>query len=236
MQQRIRRVLYDWMMSVLEEQDWSAAAWARRAEVTPTNLTRFLKDPDTASLPSAETIGRLAWAAGSEPRFLGPVRRTGEPPAHPEAFRVPVLTSGELRYLQTLSPAAAEAYLDRLRRDGARTILLDTKPSRRAFALQVTSLHMNAGGLVPEDEVVLEPPDIFPPAKGDLVVTTNDEHVCGYRYHPPLLVPVSTDSNCEPVLLRETALIGVALQVVRRFKRQTGADILPLPAEAASVG
>ncbi len=213
MEERIRRALEDWMRGVLAERHWSAAEWARRAEVTPTNLTRFLKDPDTASLPSAETIGRLAWAAGSEPRFLGHGRE-----AVP-AQRVPVLTVPQLKELRDLAPACAERYLDALARESqGPAVLMDGEPRRAAFALKVTSLHMNAAGMVPDDHVVLEPPQILPPRKGDMVVTVSGDQVCGYRFHPPLLVPVSTDSACEPALVDEETLVGVAVRLVRSYR------------------
>lgn len=215
---RIRQALYDWMRGVLDERRWSAAEWARRAEVTATNLTRFLKDPESSSLPSAETIGRLAWAAGSEPRFLG---RAREPePAPSPARRIPVLSIDQLARLRGLDAAAAERFLDALARDeGTPAVLADGKaPGRSAFALRVTSLHMNAGGMLPDDHVVLEPPHVLTPAKGDLVVTVCGGHVCGYRYHPPLLVPVSSDSACEPALAEEEDIVGVAVQLVRSLR------------------
>ena len=65
-----RLALYEWMAAVLRDNRWTAAEWARRAGVTPTNVTRFLKDPEAASLPGAGTIGRLARAAGCQPRFV----------------------------------------------------------------------------------------------------------------------------------------------------------------------
>lgn len=218
---RIRQALYDWMRGVLDERRWSAAEWARRAEVTATNLTRFLKDPGSSSLPSAETIGRLAWAAGSEPRFLGRAREAEAAPATAAARRIPVLGIDQLARLRGLEPAAAERFLDALAHDGgAPAVLADGRAlgGRSAFALRLTSLHMNAGGMLPDDHVVLEPPHVLPPAKGDLVVTVGGGHVCGYRYHPPLLVPVSSDSACEPALAEEEDIVGVAVQLVRSLR------------------
>jgi hypothetical protein len=199
------------MRGVLEERRWSAAEWARRAEVTPTNLTRFLREPGTASLPSAETIGRLAVAAGSEPRFLD-AGRDASP-----AQQVPVLNVAEVRALRDLDPAAAERFLDGLaRREGGPTVLVAGTPRRSAFALQLTTLHMNAAGMIPQDCVVLEPPHALPPRTGDLVVTVEGDHACGYRWHPPLLVPASTDSAWGPI--EGAAVVGVAIQLVRHLR------------------
>lgn len=208
----IRKALYDWMTGVIDERGWSAAAWARLAEVTPTNLTRFLRDPEVASLPSAETIGRLAWAAGQEPRFLGQ-------PHEAAGTRVPVLDLAGLRALQLLGIHQAEEFLDDARRNNGPGILYDRQASRRAFALKVTSLHMNAGGLIPDDLVVLEPVDIVPPRRGDLVVVVEGAHVCTYRWHPPLLVPASTDPVCVPVPCTEASILGVAIHLVRTLRR-----------------
>jgi SOS-response transcriptional repressor LexA len=207
----IRKALYDWMSGVIDERGWSAASWARQAEVTPTNLTRFLRDPETASLPSAETIGRLAWAAGEEPRFLGLPQETS-------GTRVPVLDLAGLRALQLLGQRQAEEFLDEARRNNGPGVFYDRQASRRAFALRVTSLHMNAGGLVPNDIVVLEPADLVPPQRGNLVVTSEGEHICAYRWHPPLLVPASTDPKCEPAQCDEVSIIGVAIHLVRTLR------------------
>jgi len=210
----IRDALYRWMDGVLQGRGWTAAAWARTAGVTPTNLTRFLKDPANASLPSAETIGKLAWAAGSEPRFL-PFRNREEPGPR----RVPVLTVSQLRYGMEMAPDGRAVYLRGLARTGAPVLTVDGTVTACAFALRLTSLHMNAGGLLPEDHVVLEPPAELAPEEGDLVVTLDGDGVCGYRHYPPLLVPVSTDSACRPRPLEGAHLVGVAVQMVRTLRR-----------------
>ncbi|HSK41213.1 MAG TPA: XRE family transcriptional regulator [Arenibaculum sp.] len=207
----VRKALYDWMACVLDERGWSAAAWARHAEVTPTNLTRFLRDPKHASLPSAETIGRLAWAAGSEPRFLD--QETAPPPT-----RVPVLRVAQLRALRQLGPRQAEEFLDELRLRTEPCVLYDRDVTRRAFALRVTTMHMNAGGLVPDDIVVLEPVDVAPPSVGDLVATVDGDHVCAYRWYHPLLVPTSTESACKPVSCDDVAVVGVAVHLIRALR------------------
>lgn len=206
--QRIREALFRWMSGVMEERGWSAAAWARHAEVTPTNLTRFLRDPLSASLPSAETIGRLAWAAGSEPRFLsdGP---------HTEVCRIPVLTLEQVRTLLTLSRNGVKAFIHHALRASDGCVVVERRSSPCAFALQISSLHMNAGGLLPEDRIVVEPVDLLPPRPGDLVVAIDGESACGFRYYPPYLVPASTDSTCCPVTCKEATLAGVAVHVAR---------------------
>jgi hypothetical protein len=214
--QQIRLSLHRWLKSVMEERDWTAAAWAKRADVTATNLTRFLKDPGTASMPSAETIGKLAFAAGSEPRFL-----SSNTPLSP-ACRVPVLSHEQILKVMSLPRGAAQDYVSAAVLGGGPSVLLDRPTSPRAFALQINSLHMNAGGLLPRDQIVIEPVDQVPPRKGDMVITVDGMSICAYRYYHPQLVPISTDPDCCPMVADGAEVVGVAILVVR-----------PLRAEAA---
>lgn len=208
----VRKALYRWMTGVMADRGWTAAAWARRAEVTPTNLTRFLKDPDTASVPSAETIGRLAWAAGSEPRFLSDGPAAG-------FCRVPLLTLEQVRTVLVLTPPRCLQFLASVLREHGHCVLVDHHASDRALAIRITSHHMNAAGLVPDDRIVVEPVDLLPPRTGDLVVAIGSDCLCGYRYYHPLLVPVSTDSSCIPLTCDGAAIVGVAVHVVRPLHR-----------------
>ncbi len=204
----VRRALYRWMTGVMSERGWTAAAWAKAAGVTPTNLTRFLRDPDAASIPSAETLGRLSWAAGSEPRFLA----DGQPGGF---HRVPLLSVEQARMAMRLERRRCRSYLAALLEEGGKSVLIDRQASARALALRITSSHMNAAGVIADDRIVLEPVDLLPPRTGDLVVTLEGDCCCGYRYFHPLLVPVSTDAACVPVSCENAAILGVAIYLVR---------------------
>ncbi|SMH44958.1 LexA family transcriptional regulator [Azospirillum agricola] len=206
-----RRAILRWMTGVMEARTWSAGAWARRAGVTATNLTRFLRDPVLGSVPSADTLARLARVAGSEPRFL-------DERAYPPVARVPVLTPEQAHVFLALGRGAGEAFLAGALREGSASILLDGAASRRAFALRIVSKSLNAAGVLPRDCVVLEPLDVLAPRAGDMVVTVGDGTVCGYRFFPPQLLPVSTDPDCRPTLIDHAQLAGVAVQVVRALK------------------
>lgn len=214
---RVREALFKWISSVMEERGWSAAAWARHAGVTPTNLTRFLRNPVSASLPSAETIGRLAWAAGREPSFL-----SDEPSS--EVCRIPILTLEQIQTLLTLSRSQAKDFIREALRDNGRCIAIEQRLSPCAFGLQITSQHMNAGGLLPEDRIVVEPVDLLPPRKGDLVIAIDGSTVCGYRYFPPYLVPTSTDSTCCPIEHNGATVAGVAIHVTRSLYHLESVD------------
>ena len=55
-----------WMRSVMAERDWSANEWAVQAGTSPTNITRLLA-PTGKTVPSIDTISKLAMVAGSQP-------------------------------------------------------------------------------------------------------------------------------------------------------------------------
>lgn len=223
-----RRALYRWMTGLMLERDWTAAGWARRAGVTPTNLTRFLKDPVAGSLPSAETLGALARAAGSEPRFLrsGDGHSSDGLPGEGAAaivVRVPLLSLEQaltLRALERRSAEAflAEAFLDEQRRGNGGWVPLDRPVSRRAFALTLTFPSLNAAGVLPDDRVVLEPLDIVPPRPGDVVVTVDKGGAQGLRWFPPHLLPVSADPTLAPIACDGAPIAGVAVHMVRRLR------------------
>ncbi|HYG90865.1 MAG TPA: helix-turn-helix transcriptional regulator [Azospirillum sp.] len=206
-----RRALLRWMTGVMEAHGWSAGAWARAAGVTPTNLTRFLRDPANGSIPSADTIGRLARAGGSEPRFL-------DDGAYPLVCRVPLLDLSQVHALLHLGRRGREAFIAAALRDGNTSVTVDRPASRRAFALKIGSRSLNAAGVLPNDRVVLEPVDLLPPKPGDVVVTVSDDTVCGYRFFPPHLLPVSTDPDCGPTPVDDARVAGVAVHVVRRLR------------------
>lgn len=206
-----RRAILRWMTGVMEAHGWSAGAWARLAAVTPTNLTRFLRDPVQGSVPSAETLGRLARVAGSEPRFL-------DERAYPPVARVPLLSAEQVRAFLGLGRRAGEAFIASALRDGSRSIAVDRPASRRAFALTIASKSLNAAGVLPDDCVVLEPTDVLAPQAGDVVVTVGDGTVCGYRFFPPQLLPVSTDPECHPTPIDRANVAGVAVHVVRSLR------------------
>lgn len=206
-----RHAILRWMTGVMEARGWSAGAWARMAGVTATNLTRFLRDPVMGSLPSADTLARLARLAGSEPRFL-------DDRAYPPVSRVPVLTLEQVHIFLDLGRRPGETFLAGALRDGAASVAMDGATSPRAFALRILSKSLNAAGVLPQDYVVLEPLDVLPPQVGDVVVTVGDGTVCGYRFFPPQLLPVSTDPDCHPTRIDRAHVAGVAVQVVRALR------------------
>lgn len=206
-----RRAILRWMTGAMEGHGWSAGTWARLSGVTATNLTRFLRDPQFGSLPSAETLGRLARTAGTEPRFLDDHVRI-------PVARVPLLTVEQVHRFLDLGRRAGEAFLAGAMRDGACSVPAGGGLSRRAFGLRIASRSLNAAGVLPDDCVVVEPADVLAPQAGDVVVTVGDGTVCAYRFFPPQLLPVSTDPDCRPTPIGQARVAGVAVQVMRALR------------------
>jgi len=64
-----RNAVRVWMRAVLEEKDWSANEWAKLAKTSPTNITRMLS-PISKTMPSVDTVCKLATVAGSAPNLV----------------------------------------------------------------------------------------------------------------------------------------------------------------------
>lgn len=55
-----------WMRNVMADKGWSANEWANLAGTSATNITRMLS-PTNKTVPSIDTIAKLAMVAGSQP-------------------------------------------------------------------------------------------------------------------------------------------------------------------------
>lgn len=66
----IRRRLVDWMRDVMERTEMSGHAWAVKAGLSPSTISRFLKDPVHTPMPSTSTLAKLAAAVGEPPPEL----------------------------------------------------------------------------------------------------------------------------------------------------------------------
>lgn len=71
-----RRAIRVWMRTVMSTQNWSANEWAVKANTSPTNITRFLNS-DATYIPTARTLGKLAYVAGSSPQLVNKGQETG---------------------------------------------------------------------------------------------------------------------------------------------------------------
>lgn len=66
-----RRALKVWMRGVMSNHKMSAYEWAKKANTSHTNITRFLNQ-DSKYIPSSRTIAKLVNVAGSSPHTVIP--------------------------------------------------------------------------------------------------------------------------------------------------------------------
>lgn len=203
---RVRSTLYTWMTKTLKEKNWTAYEWTKRANITDTALSRFLKNHKTASVPSCVTIYRLARVAGTSPCF-----------AQKTFSEVPLVQPQHLAmFLSDLtSPQARTLFLHQ---PGTKTIAVTSaiyKPSDQAFALQVQTRHMQAGGVLPGDYVVVEPPTVLEPQLMSIVAVRLNGQVACFRYMRPWLHPMSTDPEHEALLMDGVTIAGVVVHLER---------------------
>lgn len=85
----------EWMLSVMEQKELSGLAWAERAGVSDTSITRVVKH--RSHIPNARTLQKLADAAGVRP----PPLEDGIPVA---ALQVPLLTAAQVAAMPERKP------------------------------------------------------------------------------------------------------------------------------------
>lgn len=73
-----RNFVRAWMRAVLEDKGWTANEWAVAAKTSPTNITRMINGD--GSVPTVDTIMKLARIAGSQPNMMGAGEVAGVPP------------------------------------------------------------------------------------------------------------------------------------------------------------
>ena len=66
-----RKALKVWMRGVMANHNMSAYEWAKKANTSHTNITRFLNQ-DSKYIPSSRTIAKLVNVAGSSPHTVIP--------------------------------------------------------------------------------------------------------------------------------------------------------------------
>ncbi|MGB2069371.1 MAG: hypothetical protein ACPHY9_07440 [Candidatus Puniceispirillaceae bacterium] len=70
-----KKKVSDWMHLVMDRMDMTANQWAKAANTSPTNITRFLK-PGSKFIPSTRTLAKLSVVAGTSPPFHGTSEQT----------------------------------------------------------------------------------------------------------------------------------------------------------------
>ena len=162
-----RKILVNWMTSVIKRNNWSAEHWARLAEVPSTSITRFLKHEDS-SWPSTRTVIALSKAAGVAPTFgVGTM----------QGSRIPIVSMEQLLDM-TIRELVTSRKWSSLFVDG------DLPPG--CVAMTMTQEVLEACGILPGDQIIVDPD--AQPVRGSLVVISTGDRVTAGAYMPPIVV------------------------------------------------
>ena len=194
-----------WIRTVLQEQDWSAEEWARRADTSPTNITRILAVEDF-SLPNADTLARLATAAGSQPDLTS---RKGKEGPH---NTVPLLDRQQVLDYLNLPASQRVAYLAKMREEHPSLQIL-FRPSVTAFATKLETNSLSGRRIMKGDIVIIEPSDFGPGNLGVVIAALVGGKISAWLWYPPMLVPASDEDD--PVPVKEAKMLGRVLQLIR---------------------
>lgn len=198
----IRR-LQTWLRRVMVSQrpPLSAEAWANKAGVAGTSITRFLRHG--YPVPKTSTLAKLAGAVGLQPPDL--MLSSDSRPL----VDIPVIVPALFRSggLERALKAAVE---------------VTRAPAKFAgcVAVRITTGTGILAGVLPGDLVVVDPGTEMEP--GDLVVVALDTgDAAVYRLQEPWLVPATVE-QVPPLRLSDAHVIGVAVQVQRELPRRGG--------------
>jgi hypothetical protein len=195
------------MRQVLSDKGWTAQKWATLAETSPTNITRALADDD-GPLPNAETIARLAEAAGTQPDF------TGKADDRSQLYLVPLLDRATATRMVKMDKAARHKLLEERLETGP---VFGTvyKPAPDAFAVHLEAPSSLMGGLLPQDIAVVEPiRDKL--ATGALVVALAEGAIQALQFVHPHYVSHWPGGALKPLAAHLVELIGRIAYIIRR--------------------
>jgi SOS-response transcriptional repressor LexA len=203
-----RATIRAWMRRVMQEHSWSAAEWARRADTSATNITRFLNGA-AKHIPSSKTIAALARVAGYGPNYLDLSTQTMN------ASRALPLVS---------NPAQLQIVIDKRRKRELESLVSVLVSVNRVFdgtmfVVEITESSFDANGVMAGDNVVVLPEKEQPLEPNSKVVAMNEQGKAGvYMYNPPYLTTAST-AGLGPLKLDSTDMkvIGTAIQVQREL-------------------
>ena len=205
-EEQIKQSVQRWVRTVMQQQSWSAEEWARQASTTPTNITRILAD--NSSLPNADTLGRLARAAGSQPDLTGKPLN-GVQTAFPS---VPLLDHVQVLKLIQLTGKARAEFLQRAHKERPNMPIL-TRPSTTAYAFTLESDALRGRGLMRGDVLVVEPHDFSGYDSGGIAAAIVGGKLSAWLWYPPLLVPAHETED--PVPIKNAKILGRVLQLQR---------------------
>lgn len=130
-----------WMQEIMADREWNAEEWAKAAQTSPTNITRFVKGSD--HIPSYATLLKLAAVAGV------PIPTPGVAARDMPKIRIPLL---ELDQIAT----AGATGLQQLIKQAETTIVADYhRPG--AFALRLKTSAFAGLGYLKGDILIVDP-------------------------------------------------------------------------------
>jgi transcriptional regulator with XRE-family HTH domain len=188
--------LRKWMTDVMQEREWNAQEWARKASTSPTNITRFLRGSD--HIPSYATLIKLAIAAGK------PIPTPGLAQRDLPKVRIPLLQHSQI-------PVGAVADLAALTRRARQEVVADWH-GPKAFAIKLDTGKFAGLGYEPGDILVVDP-DVVPVA-GKHVLASNGIGTGPCRYEPPFIFCVAGKRR---IKLDKTIVIGTVVELIRRM-------------------
>ena len=205
-EEQIKQSVQRWVRTVMQQQSWSAEEWARQASTTPTNITRILAD--NPSLPNADTLGRLARAAGSQPDL------TGKPlnGVQWEFPSVPLLDHAQVLKLIQLTGKARAEFLQQAHKERPNMPIL-TRASTTAYAFTLESDALRGRGLMKGDVLVVEPHDFSSHDGGGIAAAVVAGKLSAWLWYPPMLVPAHETED--PVPIKNAKILGRVLQLQR---------------------
>lgn len=211
-------VVRAWMRRVMDDKGWSAERWARIADTSPTNITRFLRG--ARHLPSARTLSKLAAVAGSAPELGRDRLRVITLQKTVSVFlqsQVVMLTRGD-RGAPEPKPIESTSTMQSV--------------SDQAFAFRVTGDRLVLRGVVEGDLIIAEPVAVLTPRPGDVVLYRCDDDPHGSRLGELQAGGIITHAGVRheaPVSITDHPILAVCIEVQRALRSPNHADADPTP-------
>lgn len=191
-----------WMRRVLDEKGWSAEHWARVADTSATNISRFLSQG--ATLPTLRTMAKLAAAAGSWPELRG-----GAPALAPTMSFAPLVEVADVRLV-----------FEGQRVKSGESIPVYGGASDHAAAFRVTAdvySHETCDHAI----VVVEPIALLMPRRFDMVLVEGPRGFGLARYDVDVLL-----GHRAPVAsLEDTEMFGTVVEILS-MRRATDTPLI----------
>tara|TARA_R100000700_G_scaffold8515_1_gene12420 strand:+ start:1781 stop:2374 length:594 start_codon:yes stop_codon:yes gene_type:complete len=184
-----------WMESVLKMNNWTAQDWAKKAQTSPTNITRFLSK--RAHLPNSATIFSLAEAAKSNPNVFSNDQY---------CVSIPIVTAKDKNM----------AEVRKLMPHGSYNVNVDV--SAEAFTVTLDTDSMTLAGLLPGDRLICEPEQSLPRRHGHIIVYRDGKTISAGKYLPPYVMPHSSNAERQPIDVDSVDVMGIVVQSIRDLR------------------